>query len=76
MAYFGNPYPSWYVQDFGAFLVCMAPAFVIDAWGTSPVAKAQATSSDVSTTHEKIKLMISVVSLITALLGLFRSLFQ
>ncbi|MBI3738499.1 MAG: hypothetical protein HY258_05580, partial [Chloroflexi bacterium] len=33
MAYFQNPYPSWYMQDFGAFLVCMPVALVVDYLG-------------------------------------------
>ncbi len=74
MAYFGNPYPSWYINDFGAFFLCMALAFVIDSWGTAEVRKRWEKDPAKQTGGSKIKLAIEIVSLLTALLGLFASL--
>jgi hypothetical protein len=74
MVYFGNPYPSWYVNDFGAFFLCMAPAFVVDSWGTQELRKQWAAASAKSASDSKIKLAIQIVSLITAIVGLVASL--
>jgi len=77
MVYWHNPYPSWYVQDFGAFLVCMAPAFAIDTWGSSPSAiQTQRAGSEARTGHDWVKLLISIISLATALIGLIKALTQ
>lgn len=68
----GNPYPSWYAQNFGAFLICMPLALVIDHFGIRDV---QASMPKVDS-NDKIKLWISIISLITALIGLIKALFS
>jgi hypothetical protein len=71
MAYFRNPYPSWYIQDFGSFLLCMAPAFVIDSWGLSSVRFGGAEGAEEK--RSKIELAIKIISLLTAVIGLVKS---
>ncbi len=71
MAYFNNPYPSWYIQDFGAFLLCMALAFVIDSWGISSVRFGDAASGEEK--RSRIDFAIKIISLLTALVGLVKS---
>jgi hypothetical protein len=66
----GNPYPSWYVQDFGAFLICLPLALVIDHIGIKDIL-AKRPKSDPS---DRIKLWIAIISLITALVGLIKAL--
>jgi len=70
MIFAGNPYPSWYVHDFGAFLICMPLALVIDHLGTRDVQAARQTVDP----NDRIKLWISIISLITALVGLIKAL--
>jgi hypothetical protein len=74
MTYFGNPYPSWYIQDFGSFLLCMAPAFVIDSWGISLVRFHGPEGA--KERPSRIELVIKIISLITALAGLIKSLIR
>ena len=74
MAYFGNPYPTWYIQDFGAFFLCMAPAFVIDSWGTRELREKWASDPSKVTSDGRIKLLIEIVSLVTAIVGFVASL--
>lgn len=71
MMYAGNPYPSWYVQDLGAFVICMPLMLVIDNIGIQHVQAA----APVADPNERIKLWISIISLLTALIGLLRNLF-
>jgi len=71
MVYFKNPYPSWYIQDFGAFILCMAPAFVIDSWGVSSVRFGSAAGGEEK--RSRIELAIKIISLLTALVGLVKS---
>ena len=56
------------------FFLCMAPAFVLDSWGTAEVRKRWAHDPTKKPDASKIKLAIEIVSLLTALLGLFVSL--
>lgn len=74
MAYFGNPYPSWYIRNCGGFVLCMAPAFVLDAWGTTEVRIERASDGFKSGRESRIKLTVEIVSLITAVVGLVASL--
>ena len=76
MAYFDNPYPSWYINDFGVFFLCMAPAFVLDSWGTAEIRKKWALDPAKQPSGSKIKLVIEIVSLLTALLGLLTALLK
>ena len=73
MAYFGNPYPSWYIRDFGAFLVCMAPAFIIDSWGLHSI-RHDGNEQTKKETGGRIELAIKIIALMTALIGLIKSL--
>ncbi|MBN1936602.1 MAG: hypothetical protein JW934_18210 [Anaerolineae bacterium] len=72
MAIAGNPYPSWYVQDFGAFLICMPIALIIDHFGIRDI-QADTPKAD---PNDRIKLWISIISLITALVGFIKALFS
>jgi len=72
MAYFGNPYPSWYIRDFGAFLICIAAAFVIDAWGIHALGLGKAEKAEKQKSG-RIELAIKVIALITALIGLVKT---
>lgn len=72
MAFAGNPYPSWYVQDFGAFLICMPLALVIDHFGIREVVAGMPKVDP----NDRIKLWISIISLVTALVGLIKALFS
>ncbi len=72
MAYFQNPYPSWYAQDFGAFIVSMPVALILDHWGLGGVAR----GTEQVDKGEKVKLWISIISLLTALIGLIKALFS
>lgn len=70
MAMAGNPYPSWYARDFGAFLICMPVALVIDHIGMRDIKASQPKVDP----NDRIKLWISVISLLTALAGLIKAL--
>jgi len=39
MAYFGNPYLSWYIRNFGVFFLSVSFAFGLDGWGTAEIQK-------------------------------------